>query len=452
MGFFRNVTESRIVVTKFGNTAFTPQEILDLNNIDLVRTVVEDDVILDSIILFYIEEENWTYAEGNYINPADMLRASDLVSGSLPSSEFEVVMQEASGIKIGDVIQLGFNDIDWEDDLQSIPSEAMNFTVTGFVQRASSTSWKRQMYFHEDFFTSELVYTEAYMGNYGGSTYISFTYENFQIEWLDYGSIIINESLEDGEVLVADVILEELIPAAIPDFDPLTDDLDVALLAGIEFNLIATTAFELDINPVEVTGIFSNTGDRFSFLTMNSNTRNLLSEEDKYQVAVMVLDAYDAEKVMDDIEALGFNTIYPVSVDNEITAIFAILTTISLGFTLGFLMIVIYFISYIVLKNVQNSKKKDYLIFRSIGASKRDLNRVTILELFITTIMAYVITMILLYINEFFDSYIPQYLRYFTVGNYLFVFFLLSVLALLLGNRFNKKLFGNTVITSLKQE
>ena len=185
---------------------------------------------------------------------------------------------------------------------------------------------------------------------------------------------------------------------------------------------------------------------------MNNNTLELLMQEEKYQMTVLVLDAYDAEKVMSDLQALGFNTIYPISVGNEITAIIAIATTIYLGFILGFLMIVIYFISYVVLKNVQNSKKKDYLIFRSIGASKRDLNRVTIVELFITTIMAYGITMSLLFVNEFYDTWIPQYLRYFTVGSYLFIFFLLSVLALLLGNRFNKKLFSDSVITSLRQE
>ena len=153
-----------------------------------------------------------------------------------------------------------------------------------------------------------------------------------------------------------------------------------------------------------------------------------------------------------DVQDLGFNAIYPISVGNEISAIITIATSIYLGFLLGFLMIIIYFISYIVLKNVQNSKKKDYLIFRSIGASKKDLNRVTIIELFLSTIMAYVITMGLLVVNEYFDTFIPQYLRYFTVSSYLFIFLLLSVLALLLGNRFNKKIFSASVITSLKQD
>ena len=115
-------------------------------------------------------------------------------------------------------------------------------------------------------------------------------------------------------------------------------------------------------------------------------------------------------------------------------------------------MIVIYFVSYIVLRNIQNSKQKDYLILRSIGASKKDLNIVTILELLMTSTLAYIIMMGLFILNENIDSSIPQVLRYFTASSYLLIFFLLVILSLLLGRRFNKRIFSNSVITSLKQE
>ncbi len=185
---------------------------------------------------------------------------------------------------------------------------------------------------------------------------------------------------------------------------------------------------------------------------INSNTIESLLPQGVYQIGVLVEDAYDAKRVMNEIDELGFNTIYPDAVTDPFSAIFAIFTSIYLGFILGFLMIVIYFISYIVLRNIQSSKKKDYLIFRSIGASKKDLNRVTIIELLFTSLFAYVFTMILFVINEGLDINIPRYLRYFTVGSYIFIFSLLVILSLLLGRRFNKKIFGKSVITSLKQE
>ncbi len=451
-GYFNNVSESRIVVTKFGNLAFTPEEIIALEDIDLVRTVVQDDVIMDSVIMMYYEEYEWIGTYESYMNPALMLDTSQLTSGSLPSSEFEVVIQENDDISIGDIIQMGFSYPRWDEESQTMPTDSINFTVVGTVAPGSANVWRGLMYFHDDFINSEVVYENAYFGSYESRTEFSLKYEDTNIGWLSYEYIKIDDTIPDGEVSVNIDYLGELIMASIPEFDFELDDVSIDALDGIPFVLGAQTVFELDEVDVEVTGIFTNTEFEYKNVAMNSNTFDILSHEEKYQMTVLVLDAYDAEKVMADIEDLGFNTIYPVSVGNEITAIITIATAIYLGFILGFLMIVIYFISYVVLKNVQNSKKKDYLIFRSIGACKRDLNRVTILELFLTTLMAYGITMSLLYINEFFDTWIPQYLRYFTVGSYLFIFFLLSVLALLLGNRFNKKIFGDSVITSLRQE
>ncbi len=454
-GYFNNVTESRIIVTKFGNVAFTPEEIEDLRDINLVKTVLEDDVLLDSRVLMYFESEyEREYIEtiDSYLNPAAMLDSSVLVEGSFPTSKYEIVLQESDNFSIGDVIQLGFDYPDWDGETSSIPASAKDFTITGFTKQTSTNSWRMKIYFHEDFVNSEEARINAYFGIYDNRTNITLDFENSQVGYLSYKNIIIDDNLADGAIEVTVDYLGELISQVIPEFDFENETVEVGVLTGKELNIIVSTNFETSTIPVEVTGILNGSNGDYNSVSMNSNTFALIQEEDVYQVAVMVLDAYDAEQVMDDIRGLGFNAIYPIAVSNDLTAIIAIATGIYLGIMVGFLMVVIYFISYVVLKNVQNSKKKDYLIFRSIGASKRDLNRVTIIELFITVLMAYGITMAFLVVNEFFDTFIPQYLRYFTVGSYLFIFVLLGILALGLGNRFNKKIFSSSVITSLKQD
>ena len=164
-------------------------------------------------------------------------------------------------------------------------------------------------------------------------------------------------------------------------------------------------------------------------------------------------DKIAAEKVLKEFFNTEYNGMYPAGATDQFSEMIQLVTNFGFGFQVVTLMVIIYFISYIVLKNVQNAKKKDYLIFRSIGASKKDLNKVTLIELFFTMSMAYIITMILLVGNELIaKTPIPQYLSFFSVGNYIFIFLLLTVLALLLGRRFNKKIFSNSVITSLKQE
>jgi len=455
-GYFENVSESRIVVTKYGNLAFTDEEIDDIRDVNLVRMVLEDDVILGTVIFEYniiqSRGETWVDSRDNYLNPAKMLLSSHLTKGSLPSSEFEVVVQENDDYEIGDIIKLGFDYPKWENGEASIPTDAIQFTISGFVAQKSANNWRGQMYFHEDFITGETVYYNVYYGVYSNYVNMTFAHDNMEVGWLSPEYINIDDTVSNGEIHVSEDYLLDLVYRTIPEFDPENDLINLGLLSGFEFDLIAYTNFEETIVSVEVTDTFTNESEEWINISMNSQTLELLMAEDKYQIAVIVLDAYDAEVVIKDLQALGYNVIYPIADTNQISAILTIATTIYLGLLLGFLMTIIYFISYIVLKNVQNSKKKDYLIFRSIGASKKDLNRVTIIELFLSTIMAYILTMSLLYVNEFFDTWIPQYLRYFTVSSYLFIFFLLSVLALLLGNRFNKKIFSSSVITSLKQD
>lgn len=455
-GYFSNVTESRIIVTKFENEAFTPAELVALNNINLVRTVVENDVILDSQIFRYYSEYDWINTQNYYVNPAAMLSRNQLSDGTLPTSEFEVVVEEGEDFNIGDTITLGFEYPRWDSESQSIPDSAKEFTITGFVPRTSATySWVKNMYFHQDYFLSDEVYENAYFSttySYENITTINLTQNDIGLEWIYSDSVTIDDSIPDGEIYISLEYIEHMINLLNIPFDYETDVFSADLFDGLTFEMIATTKFEQNSIDVTITDSYEILDGKWSIVKMNSNTKSLLLEEDIYQVAVMVLDAYDANKVIADIDDLGFNTIYPSSVEDQFSQIFSIVTTIYLGFILGFLMLVIYFISYIVLKNVQNSKKKDYVIFRSIGASKRDLNRVTILELLLTTIIAYALTFGGLVVNEQYNTFIPRYLRYFTIESYIFVFFLLAVLALLLGRRFNKKIFSSSVITSLRQE
>jgi len=174
--------------------------------------------------------------------------------------------------------------------------------------------------------------------------------------------------------------------------------------------------------------------------------------EDIYQISVMVEDTFDATLVMTQLELQGYNTIYPANVTDMFSQVLSLISNIYFGFLMVLLLVVIYFISFVVLRNVQNAKKKDYLVFRSIGASQKALNRVTIIELIIAFIVAFVGVMILLFANAYLYQVVPNYLRYFSVSTYTFIILLLLALAVMLGNRFNRKIFGNSVITALKQE
>ena len=384
--------------------------------------------------------------QNNYlINPSAMLSSRDLKDGRLPNNPSEIVVEGVGDASVGDVLKMGLVNI-WSNraDPGDISTE---YTIVGITKNLNPNSHEGRIYFHEDFITSNEVIAASYIGSGWNSGYqetnLIGEYDgNRAYLYFPSQNIIIDEALNDNEMKFGNATMMDLYWSI---YDEEYEDYDQAEIDVIDFDLLLSTRFYNDEITIEIVGLLTDpmVDEYYAAVSMNTATYNLLIPSEAYQISLLVDDTYDANYVLDELEELGYNSIYPSSIGNQIDELFALLTSIYFGFMM---------ILLIVLRNVQNSKKKDYLIFRSIGASKKDLNKITIIELFFTVILAYVVTLLLLVVNEMFDTFIPQYLKFFTVKSYLIIFLMLTILSLLLGNRFNKKIFSTSVITSLKQE
>lgn len=455
-GIYSNVTERRIIVTKFDESPFSQSEIDTLSNIGRVRYVLNHDVILDSTIYQYILNYGYIDSYYNFVNPADMLTEGDLKAGRLPNSKYEIVVEDYDRFELGQTIYVGYNQFYW--DVNSLNDLGVDqFTIVGIVKNINVNTWEQYLYFHEDFINSPEVIQQAYSSSGWGREISRTTFEvivdSETIDFQPWYTFVIDETLNDDEVEFTLGVLNEL--SYYVNNGPLEEYPD--FYQGLEINISVSTNFYTLTNVVTLVGEYNEDGteqEKYnSQIAINSATLAKLSSDDIYQVAVLVQDTYDANIVLGELETLGYNAIYPASIGNQFQEVLKLLATIGFTVQLGFLMIVIYFISYVVLRNIQNAKKKDFLIFRSIGASKTDLHRVTIIELVYTFLYGYILVMIFFVINEYNQIWIiPQYLRYFTVGSYVILTLLLSALAIFLGRRFNKRIFSRSVITSLKQE
>ena len=454
--YFENVTERRIIVTKYDASAFTDEELTTLASMSNVNYLLEHDVTMEKRIFTYHENtrNDYIYERNMFINPAEMISVGELKEGRMPESKYEVVVQESDEYKVGEIVQGGYSYIGWDSD--AIPTDAIDFTIVGIVDNIFPNDWNDRIYVHEDFITSEEIVNGSYFDDYE-SRYI-----NYQIHastddsekgfgtYMYQISFELDETLADGEIkLSSDIVNNICIENGL-------EPLAVNETCHEELDLFITSSSAFYTNEIEITinDTFEVTEEgKYGRIVANQKTIDDLFDKSPYQVTLFVDDKIKAESVLKDFFNTDYNAMYPASATDQFSEMLQLVQNIGFGFNVLILMVVIYWISYAVLKNIQNAKKKDYLIFRSIGASKKDLNKVTLLELFFSMAMSYLITMMLLVINEFIPKTpIPQYLTFFTVGSYLFVFALLTILAILLGRRFNKKIFSKSVITSLKQE
>ncbi|MFW5894698.1 MAG: FtsX-like permease family protein, partial [Bacillota bacterium] len=102
--------------------------------------------------------------------------------------------------------------------------------------------------------------------------------------------------------------------------------------------------------------------------------------------------------------------------------------------------------------NVMQSRSKNFVILRSIGARRKELSQSLISELSFIMLIAYAVVSGVLNLHPYFPERIPDYMRFFTFGNYVFMFIALMVLSIFLGLKFNKKIFRRSVISAFRDE
>jgi ABC-type lipoprotein export system ATPase subunit len=478
-GYFRNVTERRIIVTKFDKTAFTDTQLQTLEDLNRVQYLLEHDMVMETEMYSLQYYEEWDYYDtmSNYINPAGMLNESDLKAGRLPQNEFEVVVEDYEEYQLGGTVELSYNYFWYDEERDLTEFDLIEFEIVGIVKNLNINTWQRYLYFHDDFINSEDILYHAYQPGssssiigygdyyYGGGnggvirSSIDFEYDGntYIIDpWFNY---VVDDTLADNEVQLGYGVIDEFFRVTgLPYPDETSEDTLFDVMGPFDFDLTATSSFYENTNTLNVTGIYvideEDIYRSYDMIAMNQKTyRQMVDIENVYQISLLVLDSYDANIILEELEGDTYNAIYPSAISDPFSEIFALIQNIWFTFLMIALMVVMYFITYVVLRNVQNAKKKDYLIFRSIGASKKDLHKVTIIELIYVFVFAFIIVMTFLIINELSQIWeIPQYLRYFNVWSYLILTGMLVLLALFLGRRFNSRIFSKSVITSLKQE
>ena len=111
----------------------------------------------------------------------------------------------------------------------------------------------------------------------------------------------------------------------------------------------------------------------------------------------------------------------------------------------------LYSIVHAVSKNVMNSRKKDFAIFRSIGTNKSTLARVVVIEQVLMSVAGFVLALIIMNIISIYVTFLSTTLQYMEFIDYLRLLVIFMLFGVWLGLRFNKKVFKQSVIETLSQ-
>ncbi|MBN2604513.1 MAG: ABC transporter ATP-binding protein, partial [Bacilli bacterium] len=402
--YFSNSNPSRIVITKYDKTAFTNDEINELNDVEYVRDVINYDVVLDTILTSKYHNEVFDFDEfiDYKVMSVQSLNLFDLSSGRLPVKDTEVIIVENDYYQIGDQISLS-NAI----HIKKLPGETTldyTFDIVGTIPDNQSI--------HDEtknlFFTTNAIETFKYDALFKhNQIYINV---DSLFSYIVYQEVRIDNSLNDFVLQGYDAMFYDMCLDFDIEFCVVSD-----FINDHDFSLKSISRFEneSDFIAIDFISVPYVEGAYGQAIYMNQVTYELILDEDIYQPSLVVYDMFEANQVKAAVEDLGYNVFYPNGVVTVEEGLLMIIRNIQLFMTLIFTMVVVYFIGYFVMRNVMISKKKDYLIYRSVGASKSTINQISITEIMMITIFSFGLLMTILVINEQYNTFIPRLLRYF---------------------------------------
>lgn len=441
---FRNVSEGRIVVNKASNTPMDASELETLGNLRGVQAVLPYDTILDQQFSIHVDNGGYGgpmrgYFRTTNVNHAAMLRSRDLIDGRLPENANEVVVNEA-------VQRFAYNDaletiqLNFEVRFQYMEYlDLETFDVVGTVSSDRTAAYFNEVYFHEDFFARDRVKTAA-MKPYHD---IRLTYDGTE-RFLYQFDMMMESGVSEGKVEVSPYFVNELLP----DFDE--EDVVGTVFTLKTNDVITGEAYSIDVEVAKVYEFEEQTGR--ALISIHPDTLyELYADIDIHQVSLIVHDRFTAHSVIDSIDDDAYGVVYPAEYEDSFNRIFRIIGQIMQGVASVALLVVLYFLAFLALRNVMQARTKDFVILRSLGAKQKDIHRISVLEMCAVMALSLLIVFVLMLINSAYRTPIPDYIPYLRFSNYVLMVVVLLTLSVLLALRFNQKIYAVSVNKAFKE-
>lgn len=474
--FFNNSDPSRIILIKDDGTQFNATEFSEIETIKYVRGTFENDLVFDSVLISKKLNTQTTEYDFFRYKPLSSLALdeSDLIEGRLPASANEVVLGSKGMFDIGETIHVANSHLLLTT--QNLDTDQFSFEVVGIVDepwRSPETS--RYFYLTNDglsIIASSSVYENSEISikiqgteKFDMSTDTWITPEmddsvrvgsrTYQISYPTW--ISIDDTLADGEILTFNMMYMNICR----NFGfkkEVLDDMEAGLCNATDFiesheiSYRAITTFENTNTFVNITliAVPQTSDDQSMKLYMNTNTFENFFDQKNYQITVIVKDAYDGNRVVKDLQELGYNVFYPAQIISPSQAADIVVHNLLTTVIVAAIIFAIIFAGYFILRNIVFSKLKDYLIIRSIGTSKKAVRKILITEIIVIAVIAIILISVLTFISEQYIYSIPEFMRFYKFYDYIILFALVLFIIELMAMRFTKLIFDASVVSALK--
>ena len=440
--YFKNTDATRIIIKKTNGQYITDEDFNKLSNLDNIKTIVKDDVLLDSN--YYINNNNYYFY--GIINNISSITQVDV--GRLPENDYEIVIKTYdNNYYINNPEEL-FNQ---ELNISTIFDQQINLDksikIVGIVY--DDYTYGNDIFYVSDAIIEKLrIYTNEQYSN------IKTTLNDISYSINDddtFLNIYPSQKLNQGQAIVSK---------------------DINYLCSYNYcinkniNIEISNIYYTENKELTITNLYDKYN--FTYLTglKNYDTNNgyiIISEADyndlynkyTYQASIFTTNVNNVYDVEDALNKSGYTTlVIKDTLVNDFNEISKVIKIYKLVITVT-LLIVIFFISYFVIKLIQKSKNIYYATIRILGANKTTIRNLISIELLNCFNIAYLFSIgliLLVKLNIIKSNTLIEFNNYLVLNDFIIIYIILLLMSYILSLRYSRKLFKSSAMKAYRKE
>lgn len=436
--FFLNNDAKRVVIKKKNNEAFTEEDYKKIESLDNVDRVMKNDLALDTSI--YIGADYLGFS-GNILSLKDINKVD---AGRMPKENNEIVMT----IQKNDYYANMIDEIMSTDfELSDLSSDRVDGTeklkIVGIIYIN-----EYETYFYVNDYLLDKLNTKANI-EYSSVKYVFANEENTSYYGYTYGEIFPSNKVSRGKVVISDDNSYKCKNMKCKNY---------SFKINVN-NLYYNDSYELKVSKTYTKKNFNKlTGYDYEkyngAIFMNDEEYKEMFNKNYYQSSIFMKDDKLSEQTMNELKDLDLTTLYVKDTLNESSEIVRILNIVKVV-SMTIMIIVLFFISYFIIRIVLKSRNIYYSTLRILGSSYNATKSILNIELVTISHIAYAIFLIFLLLVKYSvieSSYIKNLLDYVNVYQFILVYLIILLMSRMITNRYSRKLFTNTVMNTYREE
>lgn len=455
--YFADLRRNRIVVTKKDGAYFTPEEVKKIEKNELVDHVVSNDVQLDTFGAIptdeaYINGPVRTYEDNEKIN---------IKYGKLPENDNEVMIvvyndsYQARAIKKSAKDMIGkeyyLDGVNEGEELLTSKAKIVGIAFTNRDKNASNDSSETGILYVNSntnkIITSKMLAKQSdLLMDYNGKEQEIRSGEGSDLlrpsANVSKGKAYIFEShagyYKNGEALYKPL---NITSNGLHETSSL--NLTVGKVVNSE-NAKKALGIEKDYYEEASTHIYINEEDYYS-----------LYSNENYQVSAFAKNEEDVKALSDSLSKSGYKVL-PIkdSLTNPDSIVFFVLKLLQLTVFMVEI-IVLFFISYAVIRLIMKSRNTYYSTLRILGAKRNNASNIMKIELISMAMISYILNIVLVMLVNKDILKIPvlkNNLSYVSLIDFIILFVILIILSLLIARRYSRKMFSKSAMNAYREE